>query len=102
MLTLEDVDLLEAIKEVGGLDCSGNCRVRKPGEMHCSTIAGKLGLSPTSVKVRIQDLLRMGLIIRSREDAGRGRIILKFRISPLAERTLEVYHRRLQEEGLSN
>jgi DNA-binding Lrp family transcriptional regulator len=89
---VDDVRLLEAIIEKGRVDCSGNCRVRKPGEIHCNVIAAQLQLSPTSVKERIQDLLGMGLILRERVDVGTGtasRIITRFTVSPLGKKTVE-------------
>jgi len=101
ILTDQLVDILEGLREMGGVDCSGNCRIRLPGEVHCSSISADLGISPTSVKNKIQDLFHMGLVLRNKKEVtGGSRTVFRFVISPLGEKTLETHHKRLQEEGI--
>jgi DNA-binding MarR family transcriptional regulator len=100
-LSEEHLDVMKALTEIGGVDCAGNCRIRKPGEIHCRSIAETLGISPTRIKEMIQELVRLDLVQRRRLDVGGKRSLTRFTISALGVKTLRIYYERLEEAGIS-
>jgi predicted ArsR family transcriptional regulator len=92
--------ILKVMKERGGTDCTGNCRIRRPGEFHCIEIAEMLGMSASGVRKRIADLLRMGMLELNRLDKGVVAGVTKHTVSPAGQEALDKwYERKLQEKG---
>jgi len=99
-LTEDYVAILKVMKERGGTDCTGNCRIQRPGEFHCSEIAQILDMSASGIRKRIADLLCMGLVERHRIDKGVVAGVTKHTVSPAGQEVLDKwYERRLQEKG---
>ena len=86
-------ELLTAIRESGGLDCTGDCHRHKPGETHCTMIAQGLGLSSTGVKDRVQRLIEMRLVSRRRIKRENTTPLFKFTITPVGEKILQFYQK---------
>jgi len=99
-LTEDYLEILKIMKERGGTDCTGNCRIQRPGEFHCSEIGQILGMSASGIRKRIADLLRMGMVERHRIDKGVVAGVTKHTVSSAGQEALDKwYERRLQEKG---
>lgn len=82
--------ILSMIRDRGGTDCTGTCHHRKPGEFHCHTIGQILNLSSQGVKNRILELLRAGLLQRTRPARkDSSTLLVRFTITPEGERVLD-------------
>jgi hypothetical protein len=92
-LAQDRLEILSMIRDRGGTDCTGTCHHRKPGEFHCHTIGQILNLSSQGVKNRILELLRIGLLQRTRLNREDSTLLVRFTITPEGERILDDYRR---------
>jgi hypothetical protein len=90
-LAQDRLEILSMIRDRGGTDCTGTCHHRKPGEFHCHTIGQILSLSSQGVKNRILELLRAGLLQRTRLNREDSTLLVRFTITPEGERVLDNY-----------
>jgi hypothetical protein len=90
-LAQDRLEILSMIRDRGGTDCTGTCHHRKPGEFHCHTIGQILNLSSQGVKNRILELLRIGLLQRTRLNREDSTLLVRFTITPEGERVLDDY-----------
>ena len=82
------VRFMRLVLERGGTDCSGTCHHRKPGEVHCHTLARDLRISSSGVKDRILTLVRMGLLNREKIERPGSYALIKFTVSAEGKRLL--------------
>lgn len=85
----DNLAILSIVRDKGGTDCTGTCHHRKPGEFHCHTVGRMLNLSSQGVKNRILELLRAGLLERTRVARDDSTLLVRFTITPEGERVLD-------------
>lgn len=86
--------ILRIVQEKGGTECSGSCHHRKPGEFHCHTISQELNMSSSGVKDRILALVRIGLLQRNKLERQGTYPIIRFTLSVMGKKVLEVHGNR--------
>jgi DNA-binding MarR family transcriptional regulator len=80
-LSTDRLKMLAIIKNAGCSVCAGTCEHRKPGELHCSHIGRKLKISSSGVKMRLREMVQIGLLKRERVERGDGKIMAEYTVT---------------------
>jgi len=95
--------IMRIVKEKGGTDCSGSCHHRKPGELHCHTLARMVSVSSSGIKERLLNLVHMGLMERHRIEREADTPIVRFMVTSEGEKVLTAHEDRLTiQRGFSD
>jgi len=78
------LEILNLIRQNGGMLCTGSCHHQKKEHLHCRQIGKILNMGFSTVWDRVNDLLKEGLVRRTK--VSEGPII--FTITPKGEKVL--------------
>lgn len=78
------LEILQLIRDRGGMICTGSCHSQKPGQLHCRQIGKILNIGFSVVWKRIDYMISENLVARER--TGNGPV--KFIITPKGEKML--------------
>jgi hypothetical protein len=80
-LTDDLVAVLRIVKESGPAVCTGSCKNRRPGELHCFNASQMLNISAAGFTARLQKLALIGLLDRQRVTRDDGKVMGQYTLS---------------------